>query len=349
MKYNEFKENRKQIKLSKTKKTFNNDSKKKLISILKFMGKIVVSLLRLLFNLLNNFINILLWIFNECVDFISAYLQLIFLKMDDNKREKTIQRIVSFMLILILGGVSLLGFKMIHKSDNNQSTTVSSMANKNITPDVDFFGTIAMKSTIGGVNPDYYGETIVRYQQSGKTVVKLVKSYGLGEFSTVEGIRYAKDFTDYLKEIDDSMYTKYFDNVGKPGTTTFTSAWQSAGRSEKKFKDYQFNYIFITYVQPTIDAIKDEYKLDMMSSKALKEFIYSTATQYGLKGTLTLFEKAGVNSNMKDEEIIKLVQQEKINSLGVYTYTEEWKYDDKDRENVKTRSEEELEQFLKLL
>ena len=86
-----------------------------------------------------------------------------------------------------------------------------------------------------------------------------------------------------------------------------------------------------------------------MSSKALQELIFSTANQYGDKTTIALFKKAKISKDMTDKEIIEAVQKEKINSLGEYTYTDEWKYTDKDREEVKSRIEKELKQLLGLL
>ena len=214
----------------------------------------------------------------------------------------------------------------------------------------EFIGTIAFKSAIGEVDPGYMGTTKIRYEESGQRKIKEVDTYGLGEFTTVNGKRYAKDFTDYVKEVDNEFYNEYFDGVGKPGTTTFTTGWYNASKTEaEKFKGLQFDYIYKTYIQPTVDAIKDEYNLDLMSSKASQEFIFSTANQYGKKGTLTLFEKAKVSSDMTEKEIIEAVQKEKIESLGVYTYTDKWGYTDKDRQSFKSRAENELKQFLELL
>lgn len=231
-------------------------------------------------------------------------------------------------------------------SDKEETKTNSTIES----PLSEFIGTITFKSTVGDVNPGYIGTTEIRYEKNGKIVVEKVDAYGLGEFTTVKGKRYAKDFTDYLKAVDKELYEKYFTEVGKPGTTTFDTAWYTIAKNEnEKFKMYQCNYIYLKYVEPTVKAVKDEYKIDLMSNKALKEFVFSTANQYGLKGTLTFFQNAKITSDMSAKEIIEKIQKEKIDSLGVYTYTDKWDYTDKDREKVKETIESELKQFLDLL
>ena len=111
----------------------------------------------------------------------------------------------------------------------------------------------------------------------------------------------------------------------------------------------QINYVYDKYVKPMVNSINKHYGIDLMSTKALKEFAFSTGYDYGREGTLMLFEKAGINSNMGEKEIIEKVQAEKINSLGDYTYTDEWKYTDSDRELAKSNISKELEKFLKLI
>lgn len=229
-------------------------------------------------------------------------------------------------------------------------TNINTKKDTSKIPNVDFFGTIAFESTIGSVDPGYMGTTKVRYEENGKKKIKETDTYGLGEFTTIEGRRYAEDFTDYIKTVDSEFYDEYFEGVGKPGTITFTTAWYSASKTEsEKFKKFQFDYIYMVYIKPTVDVIEKDYNLDLMSSDALKEFIFSTVNQYKELGTLTLFEKAKISSTMSDKEIIEAVQKEKIDSLGKYTYTDEWSYTDKDREKLKARAEKELELFLELL
>lgn len=217
-------------------------------------------------------------------------------------------------------------------------------------PVIDFAGTIAFENTVGKVDPAYIGKVKVRYEKGNEIVAEEVASYGLIGFTTVKGKKYVTDFMNYVSKIDNDFYEKYFKDSKVPGTVTFDTGWYTASKTEsEKFKNYQFNFIYLAYVKPVVKSIEKTYNIDLMSSKASTEFIFSTATQYGEKGTLTLFEKAKITSDMSEKEIIEKIQQEKIDSLGVYTYTDSWKYDDKYREGVKVRAEKELKQFLELL
>ena len=401
MKYNDFVKNKNQnrkIAVNKITATNSKDVGKGILNIVKFLGKMGLNLVKISFKIVNGVVTGFFWVLNEGVTFIAHTLQIRFLKLDENKQDEAIKRMVATALVTIVGfGVTFVGLshkvntleseaknvKMVAsdksvdarnievefvndskntepKEDVSVKTEAKEVAKKEArevvkkesrrNSNTEFFGTIAFKSTIGKVDPGYIGTTKIRYEKSGKRIVQDADAYGLGEFTNIKGKRYAKDFTDYVKEVDNEFYNEYFDGVGKPGTTTFTTGWYNASKTEsEKFKELQFDYIYNTYIEPTVDAIREEYDLDLMSTKASQEFIFSTANQYGKKGTLTLFEKAEITSDMNEKEIIEAVQKEKIDSLGVYTYTDKWEYTDKDREKLKARAENELKQFLELL
>lgn len=180
------------------------------------------------------------------------------------------------------------------------------------------------------------------------------KAYGIGEFTTEKNVKSVAGFLEYVKEIDRDFYEEYFDGADSPGSypgsTIFDSLWFSATKIEKdKFLLLQSNYIYEKYVKDTVETIKKEYNIDLMTTKASKEFIYSTAYVYGGKGTMMLFEKAGVTPNMSQKEIIERVQQEKLNSIGVYTYKKETGYTDKEREEQRTRIKNETKALLNLI
>lgn len=373
-------------KIIKDKITAVNDKDlgKGILNVIKTLGKIGLNVVKIVFRLVKGALTAIFWVANEGVTFIAHKLQIKFLKLDSNKQDEMVKRMVATALITTVGlGVTFIGLsnkiktlesetavvamadsnmdsksknievELIEETTDDKSEVDSTRLAKNetqVNSKAEFIGTIAFESVLGEVDPGYMGTTKIRYEESGEKKVKEVDTYGLGEFTTVKGKRYAKDFTDYVKEVDSEFYNEYFDGVGKPGTTTFTTGWYNASKTEaEKFKGLQFNYIYNTYIEPTIDAIKEEYNINLMSSKALQEFIFSTANQYGKKGTLTLFEKANITSTMTEKEIIEAVQKEKIDSLGVYTYTDNWGYTDTDREGFKTRAEDELKQFLELL
>lgn len=214
-----------------------------------------------------------------------------------------------------------------------------------------FVGEMGIKSEIGTVDPGYMGTTEVRYaDDKGQVIVEKVDEYGIGQFTSSPKKRFVGHFMKYLSETDANFYKEYFEGVGEPGTTTFTTGWYSASKYEaEKFKELQYNYVFDKYVAPTVVAVKDKFNIDLMSSNAYQEFAYSTANQYDVKGTIILFEKANITSEMSEKEVIEAVQKEKIDSLGKYTYTDKWSYNDAWRNGVKVRAEKELTALLGMI
>ena len=62
-----------------------------------------------------------------------------------------------------------------------------------------------------------------------------------------------------------------------------------------------------------------------------------------------IFEQAGIEKGMSVEDVINKVEKEKINSIGNYTYTDTYKYDDQDRESMKAKIEKEQNELLNLI
>lgn len=236
------------------------------------------------------------------------------------------------------------------KSTTNTSTNINASNTLKDAKNTEFFGSDSIKVKIGKVDPSYYTRKgYCRYKDSkGNVKVDIVCLYGIGEFSSSPnaGTRYVKNVTDYIKSRDSKMYNKYFKDVNAPGTTTFTTGWQDAASDEKdKFLQYQFEYLYINYVNPTMDALVSKYGIDK-NNDGIKEFVFSTSVQYGYKGTMAIFEKAGIKKGMTAKEIVKKVQDEKYNAVGDYTYTEEYKYDKYDRKNIKEEITKETELFI---
>ena len=192
----------------------------------------------------------------------------------------------------------------------------------------------------------------IRYKDktTNEVVTITSKAYGIFGLSTIENKKSVTDFIKYVKETDIDFYEEYFDGVDMPGTVTFDTGWYGATKTEnEKFKLMQIKYVYNKYIEPTVSAVKREYGIDLMSTTALKELVFSTAYDYGKDGTLTLFKNVDITSSMSEKEIIEKVQKEKIDSLGKYTYTNDWKYTDEDRANVKSDIEKELKELLALL
>lgn len=376
MKYNEYVKSKQEEKNNR-KKNGNNI----LVTFFKNLPKLALIVLKTCFKIIKNVLMhtwlLLKWLVDQLLEFLMLLNQLM-----TQKSEKSQKIVIGSILVIILVISSC--FMFVKHQNNELNDTINKMSdsietgndntkintndnnNKNIKAQkkdsskakkaidnankTDMFGTIYITDNIGSVDSGYYGKGTVRYKNNDKIKVDSCKTYGIGEFTDnpKSGLRYVKNVTDYIKSVDNEFYNKYFSNVNGPGTVTFTTGWQNASEENEKFTKLQFDYLYINYVEPTMTALEKQYKIDS-DNKAMKEFVFSTAVQYGYKGTLTLFDKAGIEKGMKTKEIIEKVQDEKINSLNTYTYTDGYQYSDEDRQNIKTKIQNETEEFLKLV
>lgn len=376
MKYNEYVKSKQEEKNNR-KKNGNNI----MVTFFKNLPKLALIVLKTCFKIIKNVLMhtwlLLKWLVDQLLEFLMLLNQLM-----TQKSEKSQKIVIGSILVLILVISSC--FMFVKHQNNELNDTISKMSDsietgndstKNNIDDnnnnntkaqkkdsskakkaidnankTDMFGTIYITDNIGSVDSGYYGKGTVRYKNNNKIKVDSCKTYGIGEFTDnpKSGLRYVKNVTDYIKSVDSEFYNKYFSNVNGPGTVTFTTGWQNASEENEKFTKLQFDYLYINYVEPTMTALEKQYKIDS-NNKAMKEFVFSTAVQYGYKGTLTLFDKAGIEKGMKTKEIIEKVQDEKINSLNTYTYTDSYQYSDEDRQNIKTKIQNETEEFLKLV
>ena len=377
MKYNEYVKSKQEEKNNR-KKNGNNI----IVTFFKNLPKLALIVLKTCFKIIKNVLMhtwlLLKWLVDQLLEFLMLLNQLM-----TQKSEKSQKIVIGSILVLILVISSC--FMFVKHQNNELNDTISKMSDsietgndntKNNTDDknnnkntkaqkkdsskakkaidnankTDMFGTIYITDNIGSVDSGYYGKGTVRYKNNNKIKVDSCKTYGIGEFTDnpKSGLRYVKNVTDYIKSVDGEFYNKYFSNVNGPGTVTFTTGWQNASEENEKFTKLQFDYLYINYVEPTMTSLEKQYKIDS-DNKAMKEFVFSTAVQYGYKGTLTLFDKAGIEKGMKTKEIIEKVQDEKINSLNTYTYTDGYQYSDEDRQNIKTKIQNETEEFLKLV
>lgn len=376
MKYNEYVKSKQEEKNNR-KKNGNNI----IVTFFKNLPKLALIVLKTCFKIIKNVLMhtwlLLKWLVDQLLEFLMLLNQLM-----TQKSEKSQKIVIGSILVIILVISSC--FMFVKHQNNELNDTINKMSNsietgndntKNNTDDnnnnntkaqkkdsskakkaidnankTDMFGTIYITDNIGSVDSGYYGKGTVRYKNNDKIKVDSCKTYGIGEFTDnpKSGSRYVKNVTDYIKSVDSEFYNKYFSNVNGPGTVTFTTGWQNASEENEKFTKLQFDYLYINYVEPTMTALEKQYKIDS-DNKAMKEFVFSTAVQYGYKGTLTLFDKAGIEKGMKTKEIIEKVQDEKINSLNTYTYTDGYQYSDEDRQNIKTKIQNETEEFLKLV
>lgn len=138
------------------------------------------------------------------------------------------------------------------------------------------------------------------------------KSYGMYQLSSSAGtvdvfLNYlstnpeGKDFYDELsnaKIADGDKYSTKFDEVWKHISTNHLN----------EFLELQHKFIKIKYYDASAVLLKDKYNFDIsVKSLALKEVLWSTAVQYGVKGNGTttigaidMFYEAGLNRDEAD-------------------------------------------------
>ena len=324
-----------------------------------YFFKIVKAIIVFIYRVCKCLIRYFLFLIDQLLEILADKLQLKIYQ--DNLLMK---KILTGIVVATIGIGCIVGGTFTYMNHKNNSLEISLMeANELINKDgsikskseidmskVSMFGESVIKARYGKVDAGRYDTDIIRYKTaSGNVKTKEVKVYGVGNFTESTKSRYVKDFTDYVQKTDKDFYNKYFGKVHGPGTTTFTTGWQDAAtEEEEKFLKMQFDYIYLAYVYPVMKNVQEQYGIDI-TNKAMKELMFSMSTEYGLKGTLKIFKEAGIEKDMPIKEIIEKVSNERIKSLGVYTYTDEWKYTDDDRKDIEKIIKKEKKALLKML
>lgn len=173
------------------------------------------------------------------------------------------------------------------------------------------------RETVSGATPangDYLGAATSTFEASNAGFISSGvgdpnggKSYGLPQFSTVQG-----SADTFRKEaISNSSFAKFFEGAGKAGTGSFDAAWKNAYNSDPEgFARLQTSYNYKNRILPFINRVQEKTGVNLGETRALQELAYSTATQYGAYNTGAIGD---INPNMSEEEIIKFVQQNKAN------------------------------------
>ncbi|MBU3181010.1 VgrG-related protein [Clostridium psychrophilum] len=147
------------------------------------------------------------------------------------------------------------------------------------------------------------------------------KSYGLYHLSSNRGT--LDVFLKYLGTKSDGKY--FYDKLIKAKasdnnkySTNFDKTWQSlATNNRSKFFKIQHKFVKTKYYDVAALMLKNKYNFDISTkSLALKEALWSTAVQYGIKGNGTtkgavdIFTEAGLNK--KEKELITKIYDLKI-------------------------------------
>lgn len=377
MKFNEYVNEQNKRKIDRKKVNINEKQQKGFVKVLKAIPNLAILFIKMTFKIIGKILKmgfmVIKWLLNEFLECLML-LNHIFTTLSERKQKVVIGIVCALLLLLTSytlytrhqNNVLNDNIATIEQSitgdnaDSNKTTTAKNnnkkTENKEVektlkeTSNEELFGNVYFNVFVKGKS-DYYGKGYVRYKENDDVKVSVCNTYGLGEFtdSPKSGSRYVKNVTDYIKNVDPTLYEEYFGNVNAPGTTTFTTGWQTAARKEEdKMKEYQFQYLYLTYVKNTMEDLSSKYSIDT-NNAAMKELVFATAVNYGYKGTLYIFEQAGVEKDMPIEDVINKVEKEKINSIGNYTYTDTYKYDDQDRESMKAKIEKEQKELLNLI
>ena len=380
MKFNEYVNEQNKRKIDRKKANINEKQQKGIVRVLKAIPNLAILFIKTTFKIIGKILKMgfmfIKWLLNEFLECLML-LNHLFTTLSERKQKVVIGIVCALLLLLTSytlytrhqNNVLNDNIATIEQSitgdntDNNKTTTANNNNNNSNktenaeiektlkeTSNEELFGDVYFNVFVKGKS-DYYGKGYVRYKENDEVKVSVCNTYGLGEFtdSPKSGSRYVKNVTDYIKNVDPNLYEEYFGNVNGPGTTTFTTGWQTAARKEEdKMKKYQFQYLYLTYVKNTMEDLKSKYGIDT-NNKAIKELIFATSVQYGYKGTLYIFEQAGIEKGMTTEDIVNKVEKEKINSIGNYTYTDTYKYDDQDRESMKAKIEKEQSKIINLI
>ena len=148
------------------------------------------------------------------------------------------------------------------------------------------------------------------------------KSYGLYQLSSNRGT--LDVFLKYLKTKSDGkyFYTKLINaktSDGNKYSTNFDKTWKSlATNNPSTFLKLQHKFVKAKYYDVAALMLKNKYNFDISTkSLALKETLWSTSVQYGIKGNGTntkgavdIFTEAGLNK--KEKELITRIYDLKI-------------------------------------
>lgn len=198
----------------------------------------------------------------------------------------------------------------------------------------DVLGKISAKYEVGGLNGGVISNTKGDYGGV---------SYGVPQFSTTTGS--AKAFVNSLKG---TKYEEFFTGLS-PGTKEFNKAWTAAYNSDKTgFTKAQQDYTYNNFVSPYIARVKKKTGIDLGRSRALQELAYSTAVQYG-PGTSLIGGNSKLSSSMSDEELIKTIYRDKVNTVDRYFKSSSNKKGEDVRGSVRNRFINEEKDLLALV
>ena len=169
-------------------------------------------------------------------------------------------------------------------------------------------------------------------------------SYGLTQLSSVVGS--ADEFVDnYLNKNYPEFY-KFFENADKAGTKSFNEAWTNAyNHNPGEFERIQLENKEVNYVNPSYENVKEQFGIDLLSTRARTEFLHSTSVQFGPEGVVQLIENSGVTKEMDDEELLSKLSDEKYKSVGTYKFL---KCSGDVQDSVRQRFKREKEEYIKI-
>lgn len=142
------------------------------------------------------------------------------------------------------------------------------------------------------------------------------KSYGAWQFSSKMGS--LNSFINSLQGKNDAYYSKLVEAKAADGNTfgsSFDNAWRSIAKEDGEgFLALQQSYVKEAFYDRAADTLYNNFNFDINSkSKALKDVLWSTVVQHGVRGAVGIFSKVNLTGN--DEGIISQVfdERQKVN------------------------------------
>lgn len=136
-------------------------------------------------------------------------------------------------------------------------------------------------------------------------------SYGMYQFASKTGT-----LADYIKN------SKYKTELSSTtlASAEFDAIWQKIATLDPEgFAKDQRDYILKSHFNPVVEQVSIKSGIDLNSrSNAVKSLILSTGVQYGAGGATTeilnAFKKFNISNNSSDEEILRAIQQFKMDN-----------------------------------
>ncbi|WP_139904685.1 vgrg protein [Clostridium thermarum] len=138
------------------------------------------------------------------------------------------------------------------------------------------------------------------------------KSYGAWQFSSRTGS--LNSFVNYLKDKNEGYYYQLISARAADGNSygvQFDKVWTTFAKEDREtFLNLQESFIKENFYDAAAEGLREKYNFDISNrSTALKNVLWSTVVQHGVKGAIGIFSKTDLTAG--DDTIISQVYDER--------------------------------------